>query len=113
MLFDPFDGVLVERGAPDFEAGRRAEPVEYARPRSAAAAASVNEGGCFVPARVAGKPQKWQSYLRLADRPVFLAGLGAAFFLAGLALAFGFAAPLAGLTEALRVSAARPSAGAL
>ena len=111
VLFDPADRCLIEGGPPDLDTWRRTEPVKKARPRSAAATAGMNEGGCFIPAFVAGEPQEWQSYLRFDDRPVFLAGFGAGFFLAGLA--FGFGLGLAGLAAAGRVAVARPSDGAL
>src|SRR4029453_3478278 len=94
VCFDPADRCLVQGGPPDFNARRRAEPVKNPGPRSAVATAGMHERGCFIPALVAGKPQGWQSYLRFGDRPVFLAGFGAGFFLAGLA--FGFAFGLAG-----------------
>ena len=92
----------------------------------------MDKRGCFVPALIAGEPQKWQSYLRLAERPDFFAGFAAGFFFAALLAAdfappaclavalaeAGLAVPLAGagLAEALvRVDATvvRPSAGAL
>ena len=95
VFFDPADGVFVERGAADLDARRRAKPVENALPRSPVTAAGMDERGCFVPAFVAGKPQKWQSYLRLRDCPVFLAGFAAGFFAADFALAFGLPAALA------------------
>ena len=93
VFFDPADGFFVERGAADLDAWRRAKPVENALPRPPVAAAGIDEGGCFVPAFVAGKPQKWQIYLRLGDRPFFLPGFAAGFFFAalGFVLARGLA----------------------
>jgi hypothetical protein len=111
VFFDPADRGFVEGWPPDFDAWRRAEPVKKARLRSAAAPAGMDERGCFIPAFVAGKPQEWQSYLRLGDRPVFLAGFGAGFFLTGLAFGFGLA--LAGFAAAGRAADARLSDGAL
>jgi hypothetical protein len=40
----------------------------------------MHKRGCFIPAFVAGKPQKWQSYLRLVERPIFFAAFTAGFF---------------------------------
>ena len=64
-------------GRPTFTSGRRAEPVEHSLPRAALPAANgMDERRCFIPALVAGKPQKWQGYLRLDERVAFLAAFG-------------------------------------
>ena len=117
MFFDPEDGVLIERGTANLDSGRRPKPVKNALARTSATAAGMDERRSFVPAFVAGEPQKWQSYLRLGDSPVFLARFAAGFF--GADLVFGLAlAPLApadlvaGLAAEGRATV-RPSAGAL
>ena len=99
MLFDPADGVFVERRAAHLDAGRRAKPVKNALPRPPVAAAGMDKRGRFVPAFVAGEPQKWQSYLRLGDRPVFLPDFAAGFLFPPARLAVALAE--AGLAEAL------------
>jgi hypothetical protein len=99
VLFDPADGVFIERRAADLDAWRRAKPVQNPLPRPPVSTAGMDKRGCFVPAFVAGEPQKWQSYLRLTDRPVFLAAFAAGFFLVPACLAAAFAE--AGLAVAL------------
>jgi hypothetical protein len=69
VLFDPADGLFIQRRTAHFHAGRGAEPVEQFLPRaSVAAAKGMDERRCFVPALVAREPQKWQGYLCLGDR---------------------------------------------
>ncbi len=90
VLFDPPNRVFVERRAADLDARRRAKPVQNALPRSPVAAAGMDKRRCFVPTFVAGEPQKWQSYLRLDDRPFFLPDFAAGFFFAVPCLAEAF-----------------------
>jgi hypothetical protein len=99
-------------------------------PGTPLSAHGMNERGGFVPALVAGEPQKWQSYLRLEAalflidfptgfRAARLVGLGARFFCdlaaarAGLRVrdpSVRLAGGLAGVTSTGLV---RPSLGAL
>jgi hypothetical protein len=119
VFLDPADRFFVERRPPDFDARRRTKPIENAMPRSPAAANSMYERGCFIPAFVASKPQKWQSYLRLVERPIFLAGFAAAFFkaLTGFFFCtlacFGGALGGPGFATGTLAATWRPSAGAL
>lgn len=99
VFFDPADGVLVQGGTTDLDAWRRAKPVKNALPRPPVAAAGMDKRSCFVPAFVAGEPQNWQSYLRLADFPVFLPDFAAGFLFPPVCLAVALAE--AGLAEAL------------
>ena len=82
LLFDQADGRVVERWPADLHAGWGAEPIKEAIPRPSISAGGLNKRRCFVPAFVAGNPQKWQSYLRLAGRAAFFAGRAAGRFLA-------------------------------
>lgn len=82
VLFDPPDGFFVERRPPNLHAWRRAEPVQNSLPCPPALARCVDERRGFVPALIAGEPQKWQDYLRFEERPD---GFAAARCLAGLA----------------------------
>ena len=100
MLFDPADRLLVQRGAADLDAWGRAKPVQNALPRPPVAAAGMDERRCFVPALVAGKPQSWQSYLRLSDFPVFLPACAAGFLACRAVVALAEAGRAAALAEA-------------
>ena len=112
VLFDPADRILVQCGPPDLDAWRCPKPIENALSRPPVAAAGMDERRCFVPALIAGKPQKWQSYLRLDERAgffttFFFEPVGRAVPLLDAAFDFGFGAAFTGRDEG------RPSDGAL
>lgn len=114
VFFDPSDGVFVERGAADFDVRRRAEPIKQTVSPPPLTTDGVDERCRFVPAFVAGEPQKWQGYLRLGDFPAFFAGLAAAFRGAGFRVLAAFFVPACLVDGGFALGeAARPSAGAL
>ena len=120
MFLDPTNSFFVERGTTDLDARRRAKPIENPLPRPAIATPGMDKRRCFIPALITGKPQSWQSYLRLAERPDFFDGFEAGFFFAAGLLfggaGFAVARAGAGLADARTEAAAtvgRPSAGAL
>jgi hypothetical protein len=75
----------------------------------------MDKRGRFVAAFVASEPQKWQSYLRLAERPGFFADFAAGFFFLPLRvwLAAGLLEVAFLVCDTGFVDAPRPSAGAL
>ena len=82
LLFDQADRRFIQRRSSHLDARGRTEPIENAFARPSVSAAGLNERRCFIPALVAGKPQEWQCYLRLAGRAAFFPGRAAGRFLA-------------------------------
>lgn len=68
-LFDPANGVGIERRASNPDAGRRTEPVKDSRTRPAAPPFGVDDEGIFVTALVAVEPQVWQSPTSFSATP--------------------------------------------
>ena len=87
LFFDPADRVFIQGGPPDLDPGRSPEPVKKALLRAPLTSRGVHERCRFVPALVASKPQEWQYYLRLGDRPT-LRGARAATLRGGGLLVF-------------------------
>ena len=111
VLFDPADGVFVERGAADLDVGRRAKPVKKALLSPPVVAAGVNERGGFVPAFVAGEPQDGKA-ICVWMSAVSLAGLRGRRLLAAFARRLALTLP-PWPSGALGAGACRTSAGAL
>ena len=104
VLLDQPDGIFIERGAPDPDARRRAEPVQDAGARPAPPSTGMDDKRVLVAALVATEPQKRQDYFLFCVRVSVLrtppaatafradraGGLGGAAF-ARLGAAFGLA----------------------
>ena len=110
--FEKTDRFLVQGAAPDANAGRRAKPVEDARPPPAAPATRLNDERVLVSALVFVEAELWQDYFLLDVFAVFFTAGRTTRFAAGrfavesvaafLPSRSGFSAALAGL--ALRIS---------